>query len=139
MNLELDRERIALGIRQPWAELILQGRKTIEVRSRPTNVRGPIYIYTSQKISRDPLARESIERFGLDPSKLVYGRIIGEVTIADCRRSDSDDSDASCIPTSALQNHFAWELTNPVRFEEPQLPKFLPYGVWFYPFRRKTT
>jgi len=135
--MELDRERIALGIRQPWAELILQGRKTIEVRSRPTNVRGPIYIYSSQKISRDLVVLEAIERYKLDRSKLVCGRIIGEVTIADCRRCTSDDGDAACIPGTALENHFAWELTNPIRYENPELPKFLPYGVWFYPFQRK--
>ena len=35
----------ALSIRQPWAELILQGHKTIEVRSQRTNIRERVYIY----------------------------------------------------------------------------------------------
>ena len=43
-----DPNLIALGIRQPWAELILRGVKTIEVRSRDTDVRGPIYIYATR-------------------------------------------------------------------------------------------
>ena len=30
----------ALSIRQPWAELILQGRKTIELRTWKTSYRG---------------------------------------------------------------------------------------------------
>lgn len=32
-NMTTDPARIALSIRQPWVELILLGRKTIEVRS----------------------------------------------------------------------------------------------------------
>lgn len=32
----------ALIIDEPWIDLILQGRKTWEMRSRPTKIRGPI-------------------------------------------------------------------------------------------------
>ena len=35
----------ALSIRQPWAELILLGHKTIEVRSKRTNLRERVFIY----------------------------------------------------------------------------------------------
>jgi hypothetical protein len=38
----------ALSIRQPWAELILRGDKTVEYRSQPTKIRGRIYIYAAQ-------------------------------------------------------------------------------------------
>lgn len=40
---------LALSIRQPWAELILRGIKTIEYRSRPTRIIGQrFYIYASR-------------------------------------------------------------------------------------------
>src|SRR3954466_3821975 len=40
----------ALSIRQPWAEMILRGIKTIEYRSRPTRIIGErFYIYASRK------------------------------------------------------------------------------------------
>jgi hypothetical protein len=40
----------ALSIRQPWAELILRGVKTIEYRSRPTRVVGErFWIYASRQ------------------------------------------------------------------------------------------
>ena len=40
----------ALSIRQPYAELILRGIKTIEYRSRPTRIIGqPFYIYAARK------------------------------------------------------------------------------------------
>ena len=37
----------ALSIRQPYAEQILRGTKTIEYRSVKTNIRERIYIYAS--------------------------------------------------------------------------------------------
>jgi len=40
----------ALSIRQPYAEMILRGEKTIEYRSRPTKIIGErFYIYASRK------------------------------------------------------------------------------------------
>lgn len=36
-----------LAVRQPWASLIVEGLKTIEVRSKPTNIRERIAIYAS--------------------------------------------------------------------------------------------
>ena len=43
----------ALSIRQPYAELILRGIKTIEYRSRPTRILGErFYIYAAGKWPR---------------------------------------------------------------------------------------
>ncbi len=45
----------ALSIRQPYAELILRGLKTIEYRSRPTRIIGErFYIYAAGKTWRPP-------------------------------------------------------------------------------------
>jgi hypothetical protein len=37
----------ALRIGQPWAERILRGEKTVEYRTRSTNIRGEVYTYAS--------------------------------------------------------------------------------------------
>ena len=37
----------AISIRQPYAELILRGKKKNEFRSRPTNIRERVYIYAA--------------------------------------------------------------------------------------------
>ena len=37
----------ALSLKQPWAELILQGKKTIELRKWKTNFRGKFYMHAS--------------------------------------------------------------------------------------------
>jgi hypothetical protein len=39
----------AISIREPWATLIAEGKKTIEVRSWPTKYRGELLICASQK------------------------------------------------------------------------------------------
>lgn len=42
-----------LSIKQPWAELIASGRKTIELRSWSTSYRGPILVVASLQRARE--------------------------------------------------------------------------------------
>ena len=134
---QTDRDRIALGVRQPWCELILRGRKTLEIRSRPTEVRGPIYVYAAKKFSDLPELDEVLTREDVDLNVLPRGLLVGTVEITGCRRAAPADAAAGCVPERELVDRFAWELANPVRFDEPAKPRFLPYGVWFYPFKRR--
>ena len=136
-NPHPDSDLIALGIRQPWAELILRGVKTIEVRSRETNIRGPIYLYTSKKPADIEPAEVAARTHEIETDKLPMGVLVGTVEIVDSRLCQSADSVASCLPKSYLKNQYGWTLANPVRFEEPLTVRFLPYGVWFYPFKRR--
>lgn len=133
----LDRTRIALGIQQPWAELILRGVKTIEVRSQPTQVRGTIYLYTSKRPSPLEAAYLAAEQHQLDVSALPTGLLVGTIDVLDSRPCVPQDVQASCVPADLLVNRQAWILGHPRRFSSPQTVRFLPYGVWFYPFQRK--
>jgi ASCH domain len=63
----------ALSVRQPWAELILRGEKTIEYRSQPTKVRGKIYIYASAT-RYDPSEEEE---FQADLDFPIDGYLVG--------------------------------------------------------------
>ena len=132
-----NRELLGLGIRQPWAELILRGVKTIEVRSQPTNVRGPIYLYVGKKLADIPAADRMISQHDLDLDALPMGIIVGTIDIIDCSPCTPVNSKEACVPASLLKNKFGWKLANPHRFAEPLKPRFLPYGVWFYPFQRR--
>lgn len=136
-ELPLDHQRIALGIRQPWAELILRGIKTVEVRSSDTKQRGTIYIYASKKLADHPFAETAIQQHELDVESLPRGVLVGTVEITEAGPADEDDETASCVPADYLDGKFAWRLENPARLETPIVPRFLPYGVWFYPFRRR--
>jgi hypothetical protein len=130
-------ELIALGVRQPWAELILRGIKTIEVRSQDTNVRGPIYVYSSKKISEHPAAITAAKEHGLDLEALPRGVLVGTVEIHRTALLKVNDAAAACVPAAHLVDQFGWYLRSPVRLDEPLAVRFLPYGVWFYPFRRR--
>ena len=132
-----DKNMIALGIRQPWAELILRGTKTIEVRSTHTAQRGAIYVYASKKFGGIAAADHAIVSHRLDEAALPRGQIVGTVEIVDCRPCEPADAAATCVPASYLENHFSWMLANPQRFDEPLIVRFLPYGVWFYPWKRR--
>jgi ATP-dependent Lhr-like helicase len=111
----------ALSVRQPWAELILRGDKTIEVRSQATQVRGKIYVYASA--SRYSPAEEAEIQADLDFSidELPRGLIVGTVEITDCIEN-------------TIEGDFEWSLTNPERLTQPLKPKNRPNPVWFYPF-----
>lgn len=133
----LDQDRIALGVRQPWAELILRGIKTVEVRTLPTNLRGPIYLYASKLLAEMPAAQPAITRYALDTAALPRGEIVGSIDIIDCRPATRHDAAAACVPASLLTGKLVWVLARPERLVSPVRPRFLPYGVWFYPFRRR--
>lgn len=133
----IDRSRIALGIQQPWAELILRGIKIIEVRSQPTQVRGTIYLYTSKRPSTLDAAAIAARTASIEVATLPMGLLVGTIDILDSRPCIPQDVTASCVPAELLANRHAWIIGNPQRFTKPQPVRFLPYGVWFYPFKRK--
>ena len=138
MESVLDMDRIALGIKQPWAELILQGVKTLEIRTRPTRVRGPIYLYTSQKLATETFATAAFERYRLVPDDMTKGMIVGSVSLVDCRPTTPEDALSACLPPELLADRYAWVLEAPKRLLLPQPVRFLSYGVWFYPYKRRS-
>jgi hypothetical protein len=132
-----DRDHIALAIQQPWAELILRGIKTLEVRSRPTQLRGTIYLYASKRPSPLAAAAAATRRWNTDIDTLPRGKVVGLVDVIDCRPSRPSDRQAACVPAELLKEQFVYQLDHPRRFDVPQPARFLPYGVWFYPFKRR--
>lgn len=137
MSLVIDKSRLALGIRQPWAELIVRGVKTIEVRKFGTNVRGRIYVYASRQVSDHPAAAEAIRFHQLDQEALPCGKVVGSVEIEGAALIRPDEAAAACLRPIDLEGGVlhGWRLRSPERFDEPLTIRFLPYGIWFYPFR----
>ncbi len=130
---------IALGIRQPWAELILRGVKTIEVRSTDTQVRGRIYLYASKLVSELPAAAKAAEEHELDLEKLPRGLVVGSAELHKVMQARPADAENACVPRGVLKNQFAWYMRTAQRFDEPLTIRFRPYGIWFYPWRRRKT
>jgi len=69
----------ALSIKQPWAELILNGRKKIELRNWNTNFRGVFLIHTSKNQDK-----ESMKKFGF--KELPNGFIIGKSELVEVKK-----------------------------------------------------
>jgi len=105
----------ALSIRQPYAEMIMRGKKRVEYRSRLTNIRGRVYIYASIT----PGDEDDFEKIKCKPGELPTGVLIGSVEIADCTRK---------------RNVYHWHLKNPKRLVRSIRPKKQPQPTWFNPF-----
>lgn len=65
-----------LSLKQPYAELIVSGKKTIELRKWNTKFRGVFLVHASKKTDLD-----SCRRFKIDPNSLTNGAILGQVCI----------------------------------------------------------
>jgi hypothetical protein len=68
----------AVSVRQPWAELIVRGAKSVELRTWYVAHRGALAIHASAE--RQP---ERVRALGLDPDALAYGALIGVVQLVD--------------------------------------------------------
>ncbi len=136
-----DINRITLSIQQPWAELILRGIKTLEVRSQNTNVRGIIYLYTSKKIATSKESIKAASQYDINTDALPMGMVVGTVELFDVTLAKKRHAKEACLSRTSfkkLENeHYVWHLKNPDHFVNPIEAKYVPYGVWFYPFKRK--
>ena len=138
----------ALSIRQPYAEMILRGIKTIEYRSRPTRIIGERFLIYAAKgpatkrsadvategrrIWSDNLAMTGSAPGGGPPSwmmelaellilgKLPTGVIVGSALIERVTQGPDD--------------LFHWHLGDVQRVEHLRKPTRQPQPVWFNPF-----
>lgn len=107
----------ALSFRQPWAELVLQGRKTLDLRTYGTNYRGPLAIHASKTVER-----KRCEEFGLDARTLPIGGIVGFVDLVDEQPLTESEYEARTEEHLAGRRYrdslHGWELANPRRLQE---------------------
>lgn len=74
----------ALSLRQPYAELIVQGIKTIELRKWNTKFRGKFLVHASKFQPNDVLVWE----LGLSLHDLEFGALIGVADLIDVKDYD---------------------------------------------------
>ena len=108
----------ALSFHQPWAELILQGRKTIDLRTWQTRHRGPIAIHAGQTVNEAACAAH-----GLDPSGLLRGALLGTVEVVEVIALDREQWEALRSAHLAVKEYpgdiYGWRLANPQRLAAP--------------------
>jgi hypothetical protein len=98
----------ALSVRNPWAEFIETGRKTLELRTWRVNYRGPLLI-----VSGGRPAASAMKSFGLarkDP-RFAYGQALCIVDLVDIRPATAADDSLACVLPGARD--LAWVLVNP--------------------------
>jgi len=80
----------ALSVRQPWADEIAEGRKTIETRTWTTSYRGPLLICSTKKpaLSAAGMALAVAELVGVRPLELSDRQAAGFASMADCLAPD---------------------------------------------------
>ena len=61
-----------LSLKQPWLELILQKRKTIETRVWNTKFRGEFYLHASKNVDVN-----ACRKFGFNPKAMKTGKVLG--------------------------------------------------------------
>lgn len=130
----------AISLRQPWASLVVHGRKTIETRSWSTPYRGPLLIHASKRWTRADRGLcytvafwAQLRHIGMTDATrdLPRGCVIGRVELVNVREIVADDFTGR-PPTTMLQppgielllgdytpGRFGWTLANPVVFARP--------------------
>ena len=122
----------ALTIKQPWAELIVEGYKKYEFRSWKTKYRGKILIHAGMSLEKEMASL-------LKDYKLNYkmGAIIGEATLEDCILVDDKFDDILrkdnkiVYGRSSHVGKYAWKLSNIKKYKEPIEIKG-KLGLWNY-------
>ncbi len=74
----------ALSLKQPFAELIVSGKKTIELRKWNTHFRGEFLIHASKIPDK-----KAMEKFGFE--KLPLGFIVGKVKLIDVKKYKNEE------------------------------------------------
>ncbi len=108
----------ALTIRQPWASLVVEGRKWLETRSWPTRYRGPLAIHAG------------VARGGYPT--LPRGAILAVATLAACVPVDALDPDeirAQRDVGDFSLGRYAWRLVD-VRTLRAPVPSRGALGLW---------
>lgn len=93
----------ALCVKQPWAKLIAEGKKTIETRTWLTKYRGPLVIVSSKTPDYDALAH-----FGIKKEDCLYGVAVCVSNLVDCREMNFSDETSACC--DVYDGAFSWFL-----------------------------
>lgn len=121
-----------LTIKQPWAQLIIEGYKKYEFRSWKTKYRGKILIHAGMSLEQDMVPR--FEKYDME---YILGAIIGEAYIEDCILVDEKFNKELYninLTVYGRSNHvekYAWKLTNVVKYKDP-IPVKGKLGLWNY-------
>ena len=111
-----------LSVCQPFANLILEGKKTIELRKWNTEFRGEFLVHAPRKILTDDCKRLEIK------TNLITGAIIGKVELVSVKKYENEleinlDSKKHLASNYATENKYGFILEKPKQLKVP-----IPYN-----------
>lgn len=116
----------AVSVIQPWASLIVAGRKRMETRGWKPEYRGPLLIASSGRQPQEAQALCVMEPFRSrleDLMPLLLGHVLGRVELVDVVEMTPEWIAGVAQPERSFGfyevGRYAWVLANPVRFETP--------------------
>lgn len=118
----------ALTIWQPWAQLIVMGKKFVETRPRKTKIRGLVAIHAGKNNHDQDINKKDLLYFQqagvMDLPKAYYGAIIGVVEITACLPMEMLwGSEYDTLQERAFGDwragRFGYILKNPVLLQKP--------------------
>lgn len=130
-----------LSLWQPWASLLVAGRKLCETRGWPLHHRGPLLIHAAKKMDADirlvcmsePF-KTVLAELDLTAGTLPLGAVVGRVDVVECYPTEAVELTAADVRalgqvleiTRAEEafgdfspGRFAFLCRNPVRFDKP--------------------
>jgi len=109
----------ALSMKQPVPELILQGKKTIELRKWNTKFRGEFYLHASNS-----LFENWVEKFNFNKEQLTKGALVGKAEILEVKpymtiEQFKADRDKHLVNNPEKLPMYGFILKNKQRLENP--------------------
>ncbi|MGI0061620.1 MAG: ASCH domain-containing protein [Nitrosotalea sp.] len=124
-----------LSVSQPYADLIISGKKTIELRTWNTKFRGEFLIHAPIKIKDS-----ACKKLGIDKSNLRTGVIIGKAEIYDVKSYESikelkNDYNKHFATEEFLRHKYGFLLRKPQALRVP-----IPYkgSLGFFEVKMRT-
>lgn len=98
----------ALSLKQPWANAVACGDKTIETRFWKTDYRGPLLIVASKTVDE---RASNLSKYGTRPR----GKAVAQCMLIHCRPMRPEDEEKALCP--CRDGLFAWILNNVERVQ----------------------
>jgi hypothetical protein len=123
-----------LTVRDPWANLIADGRKQWETRTRATKWRGWVVIHAGVAMTRPQ--RDLCARLSIDPKTVAKGRVVAIARLVECVPVDDMQaathgrglSEQELALGDYTPGRWAWKLEDVRAFDGPALKGKL--GLW---------
>ncbi len=132
----------AITVLQPWAWLLVSGKKRCETRPWKTDYRGEILIHAGKKDMTSTVMQQTffeakcMKRAGVPSAEIATGAVIGKAVLVNCvqidetmreliRKQHFDEYALGCYSPG----RYAWVLENPQMFKNP-IPASGKLGLW---------